>query len=605
MIGLKPTFGVTLATLLLLCSPGVVQPLTAGQTLKFTGGIAGEVKNAAGVAQMGAAVTLYNRYDRSLRQVMTDTKGVFNFPSLMPDLYSIRVSLSSFVPAFKRNISVQPGTQSMLTINLAGMLSSVELVSATPTQGTFMAPDYKWVLRSAQTTRPVLRFLDEQTGKPRYNNVFSETRGILKVSAGDGEGLSGPGSQPDLGTAFALATSLFGSNQLQFSGNVGYASRSALPTAGFRTTYSHSQTAGTGPEITVTMRQVALPSRGGFGFGAGGPVGDGPQLRTLAASVIDEFTIMDNVRVEYGMSVETVSLVSRLNTISPFGRLTWDMGGYGSMQVAFSAGDNAMELSARSGDQSSASRDNSELQHDLSLLAALPRVSIVKNTAKVQRTDNLEVGYRKVAGSRTYNAGVFREQVTNGALTMAGPEDLFTSDILPDLGSRSGVFNIGNYQRWGYLASVSQRLGDKLEVAVVYGRGGALTADGQRVATNNADDLRSLIKIAEKNWASARVSGTMPVTGTHFAASYGWADYRSLMPSHNYMTQTTRPDPGLNISIRQPIPTFGLMPGRFEATAEMRNLLEQGYLPMTTVDGRMVVLTNSPRALRGGFSFIF
>jgi hypothetical protein len=47
------------------------------------------------------------------------------------------------------------------------------------------------------------------------------------------------------------------------------------------------------------------------------------------------------------------------------------------------------------------------------------------------------------------------------------------------------------------------------------------------------------------------------------------------------------------------------VPGRFEATAELRNLLEQGYLPLSTGDGRTLLLTNAPRAVRGGLSFIF
>jgi hypothetical protein len=44
--------------------------------------------------------------------------------------------------------------------------------------------------------------------------------------------------------------------------------------------------------------------------------------------------------------------------------------------------------------------------------------------------------------------------------------------------------------------------------------------------------------------------------------------------------------------------------GRFEASAELRNLLAQGYLPVIVSDQR-AVLTNSPRAVRGGLSFIF
>jgi len=567
--------------------------------LKFSGSISGQVKSAAGVTQMGAAVILYNRYDRILRHVITDPQGKFSFDALMPDLYSVRVSLNSFVPAFKRNIAVQPGIQSLLTINLAGILSSIEVVSTVPANGSLMTPEWKWILRSAQSTRPILRFQDEV--RKREAHVFSETRGIVKVSAGDGTTFASSTAQPDLGTAFALATSLFGSNQLQVSGNVGHSAHAGLPTAGFRTTYSRREGIGAGPQLTVTMRQISLPVRSGLTPG----VGDGPALRTIAISTIDEFTVLDAIRFEYGMSAESVSLVNRLNTLSPFARLTYDLGSAGAIQIAFSSGANAIELASRGTEPGARPRENAELHQDLTALGALPRVSMRDGQLKVQRTDNLELGYRKVAGSRTYSAGVYRERVTNGALTMAGSDNIFEDNLLPDMGSRSSIFNIGNYNRWGYLASMSQSFTEKLEVSVAYGSGGALTADRRTVKANDPDELRSLIGIANRKWASARVSGTAPVLGTHFAATYGWADYRSLMPAHHYLTQRVRPDPGLNVSIRQPVPTFGLVPGRLEANAELRNLLEQGYLPFSSADGKQLILTNSPRAVRGSLSFIF
>ena len=42
-----------------------------------------------------------------------------------------------------------------------------------------------------------------------------------------------------------------------------------------------------------------------------------------------------------------------------------------------------------------------------------------------------------------------------------------------------------------------------------------------------------------------------------------------------------------------------------EVTADLRNLLQQGYLPLSTVDGSRLVLMENPRMLRGGLSFIF
>ena len=76
------------------------------------------------------------------------------------------------------------------------------------------------------------------------------------------------------------------------------------------------------------------------------------------------------------------------------------------------------------------------------------------------------------------------------------------------------------------------------------------------------------------------------------------------MPAHMSLTGDTYQDEGWNIGIRQPLPRFSGMRGRLEATAELRNALAQGYLPLHA-GGRTAVLTNTPRALRGGLNFLF
>jgi hypothetical protein len=42
-----------------------------------------------------------------------------------------------------------------------------------------------------------------------------------------------------------------------------------------------------------------------------------------------------------------------------------------------------------------------------------------------------------------------------------------------------------------------------------------------------------------------------------------------------------------------------------EATAELSNMLAQGYLPLYTPDGQRILLVETPRSLKGGLSFSF
>jgi hypothetical protein len=62
-------------------------------------------------------------------------------------------------------------------------------------------------------------------------------------------------------------------------------------------------------------------------------------------------------------------------------------------------------------------------------------------------------------------------------------------------------------------------------------------------------------------------------------------------------------DPNLSLSIRQPLPGF-LLNRHWEAVADFGNLLAQGYIPITSQDGQ-VLLMPVPRSFRGGLSFEF
>lgn len=565
--------------------------------LKLSGSITGVVANSAGIPQMGASVLLYNRFDRLVEKVLTSEKGTFGFKSLVPDVYAVRVSMASFLPALKRNVVVQPGMQSLLSVNLTSVFSSIELVGLAPGQSAVMSDEWKWVLRSSSATRPVLRYLPgiDPGARRTTASVFSGTHGVVKVSAGDQAQSSALGSEPDLGTAFALATSFLGKNKLEVSGNVGYGSNSGAPSAAIRTSYKREVPGGSSPEVQVTMRQVFLPTRGGAAI-FGGMDRSAPLLRSVSAQFMNEAEIAHNVHLEYGSSIDVVSFLETLNYFSPYGRLTIE-GEDDALQIAYSSGTPPAELFINDGGAAV------ELQRDLAALALFPRVSVTDGRARVQRTQTVEVGYRKTIGSRTYGFGIHRGTVSNAALTVVGPGGVEPgSDLLPDLFSRSYILNGGNYRTMGYLVAFTQSLGRDLDATVAWGTGDTLAA--KAVEEVLLAELRGVVETKRRHSLTARVSGNVPATGTQFVTSYQWANVAGLTPAHMYMTQSMREGLGLNMRIRQPLPFVGSLPGRFEAHADLRNMLAQGYVPFAA-GGRRVVLMHTPRSVRGGVSFIF
>ncbi len=563
----------------------------------MAGSIMGEVKTVAGVAEMGAKVLLYDRHEQLVRQVLTNEQGRFGFSELAPDLYSIRVTLASFVPALRRNIAVTAGVDDVLQINLSGIFSTVDLLPSAA-RGTLMGDDWKWVLRASPSTRPILRFLpvssdsssDSSTSHP-FENVFSQTEGIVKVSAGDSDAVSAL-AQQDMGTAFALATSIYGKSRLQVSGNVGYAANGMLPATGFRTTYTQNSDSGSNPEITMAVRQMYLTdARGDMG----------PALREVSMGVYDHLEL-EGLHLEYGINYESVTFLDHLNYLSPFARATYNLGPKGSVRFAFSSGTQPGQLLARNTESAD------ELTQNLEALAMAPRISLSDAHTQVERREAFETSYKYVSGRRTFSAGIYKEAVSNAAFLLSGPSTFLPStDELSQLGSTSQVFDAGNYQRTGYSAAMTQGLGENSDFTVAVGRSGALLAGLK--SQPDADALRGSIHASQRTWMTARVTRSIRKTGTRVVSSYGWTDFNALMPEHISMTDPNgaNQESGLNVFVRQPLPLFSSLFGtfgRFEATAELRNLLAQGYLPVVVNDQR-AILTNSPRAVRGGLSFIF
>lgn len=576
------------------------QAALAATPVQLSGAISGFVFDSGGTPQMGAAVTLFNRQNRQFLKVITDERGAFQFLSLLPEIYSVKVTMATFVPAIRQNILVTPGMRSVLNVNMNTLFSSIQFAYPPLEGGSVMSDEWKWVLRSATPTRPVLRFTPDALAKDTKGSssnrgaVFSETRGVVKLSGGDGPVISGIGNEADLGTAFALATSVYGNNLLQVSGNLGYGSQTGVPSAAFRTSYSRHM-AGGNPEFSVTMRQLFAPGR----MSSAGDMAL-PMLRSMAASFDDRTELAPGLTAQYGFTMNTVSFTDRLNYASPYARLAYAMRDGGEIEVAYTSGDARPDLAGRT-------KQDAEFQQDLNTLGLFPRISLRDGRPKIQRGQNIEISYSRKLGSRTYQISGFRESVTNAALSIVAPNGFYSGDdILPDLFTGASTFSAGDFHSTGYTASVTQSIGSQISATLMFGSMGGLTANPGEIVSNSPDELRAMIHAGRKSAATARITATAPWSGTHMIASYQWTgDKNWAMPGHMYSIQAMRPMPGLNVMVRQPIPGLGILPWRIEATADLRNMLAQGYLPLGMVSGQQVLLVETPRSFRGGLSFIF
>ncbi|HEX4231469.1 MAG TPA: carboxypeptidase-like regulatory domain-containing protein [Bryobacteraceae bacterium] len=583
----------------------LVLPLYGGTgdlPLPPTGNLLGTVLDPSGVPQMGATVRLFDRFQRLVGQTITSPEGHFGFIRLNTDRYSVRVSLPSFFPAYRDRVLVKAGVNSMLQVHLATLLSNIEVTYAVPSG--VMAEDWKWVLRSSPATRPITRYMPVSTtpdppATEVASRIFSGTHAMLSLTGGD-MSPTVDGEQADLGTTFSLSTDVLGSNHVQLSGTFGQNSINGAAAVVFSATYSRPNIGGNivnTPEVTLTMRQVSVA--GSQNLAADGMIGGPlPVVRDIAITVYQTMDLGGTVHLEYGSSAETVASVAQTSRISPFGRATVDLGSMGALVATYSNGGRPDALYAHQERGADAWLNDSWLS-DSAMLTRMPQLSYGNGALELQRTENYELGYRKTVGSATYAVSAFHEAVMNGSVDVIGNlSGLNNGDLLSDGLSNADVFNIGRYTRNGYIASADRNFGQNVNVAVAYGRIGGITQPGSAAAGQ-------FLAFSNHNLTDVNLHAKAPVTGTQFSANYGWVQDGAILPMHIFTTQNVLADPGLDICVRQPLPSFFGMPGHLEVVADLHNLLAQGYQPVNAGQNGRLLLIQTPRAVRGGLSFVF
>jgi hypothetical protein len=112
------------ATLLLLPTRSQAQ----GET---TSSILGEITDTSNAALAGATVTITNRDTGLKRNAQTDEAGRFNFPQLLPGVYTVQASAPGFEPQQLQNVFAGLGQKQAITLvpRVAEAKESVEVSS--------------------------------------------------------------------------------------------------------------------------------------------------------------------------------------------------------------------------------------------------------------------------------------------------------------------------------------------------------------------------------------------------------------------------------------------------------------------------------------------
>jgi len=312
---------------------------------------------------------------------------------------------------------------------------------------------------------------------------------------------------------------------------------------------------------------------------------------------------LDNVHVEYGATGQSVSYLQESARISPFARVTIALNPDSQIVAAYSDGGRPDELTAHSPlPADEVFSPAGELSNAVNALARLPQMASRNQHLVLQRTQSYELGYSRRVGGRTYAVSGFHEQVWNGQLNLSGNVSLVNpGNLLFDGMSKTSTYDVGAYVRTGYAGSVTQRITDYMDFGLAFGRMGGFATDPAHMFSGS----QTALPMGLHDVAGAKVRASIPGSGTRFTAGYGWVDSGSFVPVHVFVTQNNIVSPGLNFGFQQPIPSLFGFPGHLEITADLQNLLAQGYIPVGPSGPGQLLVVQSPRAIRGGLNFTF
>lgn len=172
------------------------------------GEISGYVRDASGIPQMGAVVEIVGTAARTLT-VFTDGTGFYSATDLLPGLYTVKVSVASFLPAWRDKVGLHPGTNTHLNVTLNTLLNGMRVGSL---RGRSDDDDWKWTLRSV-ANRPVLRVFDDPSSADKQD---PELKGSLSFVAGSAA--EGYGSGSEMSTGFSVERSIFSVDHIGLKG---------------------------------------------------------------------------------------------------------------------------------------------------------------------------------------------------------------------------------------------------------------------------------------------------------------------------------------------------------------------------------------------------
>lgn len=547
-----------------------------------TGKIDGIVLDPVGVPQMGATVviTAQSFFASTTLQMRTNERGRFSTPELRPGTYSVRAMLAGFLPTLQPDVHVTTRGTTMLQIQLGSIFSGLTNVLRQPNQRP-VNDDWAWVLRASGSTRPVLRLddgdlilVDGEAGESIPTTESHQPRSRIDVISG-----ARPGSLDSFsdtpGTAFAYDQGIGETGRLLFAGQFSYESQT--PSGGFATLWLPDGETKSGPSSSMMLRQSRL-----------GPTG--PLFRAMRLDQEGTLAVSDDVTLRYGAEYLLAGLGNQTTTgVRPRAEIAFQISPSWEASVLL-ASRPVPEASPEATGPLDSALDSLDEFPTLMFRAGRP---VLENGWH----EEFAVEHLLANHARIEFAG-FHDDSDDTAVFGKG-RSTNNFDFLQTFLASDFAYDAGAMSSWGARAAYQKQFSDDLSATVVYAWGGALSPISGGGPT---DTLRQALGTGYHSSVAGSVTAHVPIVGTQVTTGYKWVGGNVVSRVDEFGETFFRVDPYFNLMVRQPIPWKCFR--HVQAVADLGNLFAQGYVPVATRDGQ-IIMVSAYRTFRGGLSLQF
>jgi hypothetical protein len=562
------------------------------------GRLSGTVRDTQGNPLMGATVMVTGplfpgagNAQPVMERILTDANGRYLIGGLMPGLYSLRVFSPTRLPAMRDHIRVKAGETSEEKFILGDIFAPLSIRVPNSNVSSW-GDEWKWILRTSATTRPVLRFKEvTQTASNKRTRPLPPSQRLIGVTPGSarGEALAGDSG---MGSVLAYFRPLSEGSDVLVAGSMNAEGWQASSVA---TAFRRNLMSGDPQELTLTIHQLS------FADGPPGPEtrGSGPSYGRAQAVVVSYARmrrVSEAMNVAAGFRVDYLAAATSATSSRPFADVEYRLGPTSSVSFHYGAPH---------------SSETASLMDRIGDLNALPRVTLRNFRPELENLNHMEVSYDRRLGRRTrVEVAAYRDNIQNTALWASADAASFarlapSGNYLPNPVAGGVTVNAGDFTSSGVRVAMIRSLGADTDAAFVYSTGQLLAVvRGTSGRLDSDRGLREFLRSRQSRSLGARVTTRVPVSHTRVTTSYQWLPGGAVMQIDPVGEADMDIAPFLCVQIRQPLPALDFFSARIEAMADFRNLLGEGYTPVTSSEER-VLFTPAYRSFRGGFSVQF